>query len=778
MTKRSEDLTDGLFGAGPSAYSMHPNWDGAQAYADEMNKIIKGLEDKKNEVKTITGVITIADADTDMTNNVPLENAEIKIQISSDVSFTTLSNSLGEYALADIPRGTYTLTVTKDGYIPLTEVVSFAEGSSNVIHNIMIEAIPDEFEGIGYAEGSIFDVETGSTVSGMTLYIRKGLENTTGNVVGSLYMNDSTTYSIAAGLPAGNYTIQVIDERTDISEEERYISSSFNIKVLGGITIDNQNGYVSHSIATDDLRIVLTWGASPSDLDSHFNSYVDGARDHIYYSNMIGSSGNLDVDDTTSYGPETITVTDFSSLDKGFKYSIHDYSNRSSSNSTILSQSGATVKVYFRGTLMRVFHVPANRGGTVWNVFRIDSSGRITELNTFEYESDPSNVGSSLVATGNDTNSNRVELGPTSGSNRTLSVNASAEDESELTYTWYFYNSVEDTTVEMDYDADTTEIEVSALWEGEYRCLVTDQYGNTNTVTFFVSTDNHLMATCNDTEESEVYLDPTEGSTKTMKVNVTADDESELTYIWYFYDNASGETEELDNDADTTEIEVRAVVEGQYWCEVSDQYGNSATATFYISTDNHLAVTCNDTEDNWVQLDPEVGSTKTMKVNVAADDESELTYTWYFYSSADGETEELDYAAGTTEIKVRAVVEGAYWCEVSDQYGNSATATFYISTDNHLTATCNDTEDNWVQLDPEVGSTKAMKVNVTADDESELTYTWYFYSSADGETEELDYAAGTTEIEVSAVVEGEYWCEVEDQYGNKAWVTFAIYADI
>lgn len=44
LMARPEDLEVGLFGFGPSSYSMHPNARGAQAYADEMNETMRWLE--------------------------------------------------------------------------------------------------------------------------------------------------------------------------------------------------------------------------------------------------------------------------------------------------------------------------------------------------------------------------------------------------------------------------------------------------------------------------------------------------------------------------------------------------------------------------------------------------------------------------------------------------------------------------------------------------------------------------------------------------------------
>ena len=103
----------------------------------------------------------------------------------------------------------------------------------------------------------------------------------------------------------------------------------------------------------------------------------------------------LDVDDVTSYGPETITVVDFSKVNN-FKYCIHNYTDRyevqDGPTAFALSDSGAVVEVYRGSSLLATYRVPTNRQGTVWNVFTINSSGTIQTLNTMGWESDPSAV--------------------------------------------------------------------------------------------------------------------------------------------------------------------------------------------------------------------------------------------------------------------------------------------------------------------------------------------------------------------------------------------------
>jgi len=384
FSKQEQDLSDQGVG---SAYSVHPNKQGAQAYARLVNAKIEEIENRKS-YHNISGVITIADTDMDMTNNIPLEGALVSLEYTGYMSMDDYTSSTGEYTLQNIPEGTYQITVSRDGYIPVTETIHVTEYDGEVIFNIAIEAISEEHSGVGFASGQIFDVGTGRPVSGLTLYIRDGLENITGPVIGTVYMNDSTIYSTTIGLEAGNYTIQIVDERTGISEEARYVTSHFNIKILGGMTIDNQNGYVSNGLVSDELRVVLTWGSTPNDLDSHMVGPDGvGGKFHEYYPERNdGSDSDLDVDDTSSYGPETITV--YKEHDGTYVYAVHDYTNRSSSSSTALANSGAQVNVYRGNQLLATYNVPTNQGGTLWTVFSYDSTTqRITTINEMSYNS-------------------------------------------------------------------------------------------------------------------------------------------------------------------------------------------------------------------------------------------------------------------------------------------------------------------------------------------------------------------------------------------------------
>lgn len=128
----------------------------------------------------------------------------------------------------------------------------------------------------------------------------------------------------------------------------------------------------------DGLRVVLTWGKAPRDLDSH----MIFPGNNIFFNNKKGTDAELDVDDTDSYGPETITLQK-KHYGESYVYAVHDYSNSGSPTSSELSNSKAKVFVYMGQSLVRTYYVPQNRTGNLWTVFRMTGSGDFQDINTF-----------------------------------------------------------------------------------------------------------------------------------------------------------------------------------------------------------------------------------------------------------------------------------------------------------------------------------------------------------------------------------------------------------
>ena len=128
----------------------------------------------------------------------------------------------------------------------------------------------------------------------------------------------------------------------------------------------------------DGLRVVLSWGKTPRDLDSH----MIFPGNNIFFRNKKGTDAELDVDDTDSYGPETITLQK-KHYGESYVYAVHDYSNSGYPGSSELSNSEAKVFVYMGQSLVRTYYVPQNRAGNLWTVFRMTGSGDFQDINTF-----------------------------------------------------------------------------------------------------------------------------------------------------------------------------------------------------------------------------------------------------------------------------------------------------------------------------------------------------------------------------------------------------------
>ena len=319
----------------------------------------------KSVSNSLTGKIVVASSGSGV-GTTALSGAKVTLRrttSTNELYYETTTNSSGNYTFTGLTAGVYELTVSKEGYVDIVQNVSVRANQTN-IQNLTIEAISNTQTAPGYASGQIKDAKTGNVVSGMTVYIYKGINVTSGTPVATVTTNANGNYTTPELAP-GNYTAYVVDERALDDESYRYSPLPIAIKVLSGTTVSNQNGTISNSVGLDidSMRIVLTWGASPSDLDSHlwFGNY------HTYHSQKNVGTTSLDVDDTSSYGPETITIS--SVQDYIYTYCVYNYSQRGSGNSAMtMANAQARVEVYIGGALAYTFYGPTTAGVT-WNVF-------------------------------------------------------------------------------------------------------------------------------------------------------------------------------------------------------------------------------------------------------------------------------------------------------------------------------------------------------------------------------------------------------------------------
>jgi hypothetical protein len=179
------------------------------------------------------------------------------------------------------------------------------------------------------------------------------------------------------------------DERGDVR-----LAPAFSEKDDGVLLLVKRDGYstlvakcpcdgMTYAISPvmtrlDGLRVVLNWGSDPADLDSH----LVYPGNHIFWDAKVGQQANLDVDDTDSYGPETITI-DRKHFGEKYVYAVHSYTDFFVPASDRLARSRAKVFVYIGQSLIRTYYVPS-QSGNLWVVFAIDGQGELHDINAME----------------------------------------------------------------------------------------------------------------------------------------------------------------------------------------------------------------------------------------------------------------------------------------------------------------------------------------------------------------------------------------------------------
>lgn len=200
-------------------------------------------------------------------------------------------------------------------------------------------------------------------LGGAQLKVRKGVNNRSGEIYGT-YQADSDGV-VKANISSGMYTGEII--------KEGYENSFFTFAAKKDNT--RIQSMTTPTLNENEVRIVLTWGSQPNDLDSHlFTPYQGSAGNmqHIgFYERSDAYGNNLDVDDTSAYGPETMTILNLTN--GNYKYYVSNFTSLSSNitDDEVLSESGATVRVYTSSGLTATFNVPPKQKGTIWEVFEI-----------------------------------------------------------------------------------------------------------------------------------------------------------------------------------------------------------------------------------------------------------------------------------------------------------------------------------------------------------------------------------------------------------------------
>ena len=214
-----------------------------------------------------------------------------------------------------------------------------------------------------------------------TIVVHGCMKNAAGAVVANAlvtsdgidYTGTSSVYTDANGdfsLPIRSNSVATIVgvSAGRLTNTVRNTASAIDIAVTECLTLGQTGAGVT---------MKLTWGALPSDLDSHLITPSGG--EIAYYSKGALTAepfANLDVDDTSSYGPEVVTITKL--MVGTYKYSVHNYSGF---DAGAIAQSGARVELNIPGRTLQLITPPTSGESDstdYWNLFEFDVSANCT----------------------------------------------------------------------------------------------------------------------------------------------------------------------------------------------------------------------------------------------------------------------------------------------------------------------------------------------------------------------------------------------------------------
>lgn len=288
-----------------------------------------------------------------------LPGALLSVYQDGALCASATAGETGGYSLY-LPAGHYQISIACPGFMPFSAYATVTGGSETYNETYLL--VEGQEGAMGQASGTVVSTVTGKGMAQVQLTVRPGWNNADmGEAMASAVTDDKGRYTL--DLPIGNYTV--------LASKEGCIPVAINIVSTAG-GLKNQNGSITPVADGNVYRVVLTWGESPSDLDSHMvGPDTEGNQFHVTFGTggAPGPAGtyicNLDVDDTNGFGPETMTLDPQSGAT--YYYYVQQYSEDGT-----LTGSLATVRVYHGSALAATFHVPTDQGsGAVWNVFAV-----------------------------------------------------------------------------------------------------------------------------------------------------------------------------------------------------------------------------------------------------------------------------------------------------------------------------------------------------------------------------------------------------------------------
>ncbi len=381
------------------------------------------------------------------------------------------------------------------------------------------------------------------------------------------------------------------------------------------------------------------------------------------------------------------------------------------------------------------------------------------------------------------------EISVTKGEAATLEVEVTSEKDVDLQYRWYVlkdttdeYGNIWAEPVIIPGATDTSYTTDALDAAATYRFLAWDIYGNSAELSFTVSIDTHLQATAKGSEERFARINVSLNEMATLEVDASC--EEKITYQWFvqraeYYDDGSysyGEAEPVPGVDGPTLTTPQVEDRYNYFCTVSDPYGNNVQVFFEVVPEAHLSAITETGEDEQ-NLYVEPGATPTLTV-VASSDVGDVTYSWTVDTFSMGENGEYDWTGpvevegqiGSTITLPPVNLPVSYRCDVRDRLGNEAHVYFNVSVENVIEVEpLNGSAETYVTK----GDTATLQVKVTSTRDVALQYSWY----QEIETTDEDGESVTMPVPITGANETSYTTELvekpeyfiffaHDAYGN------------
>ncbi len=221
---------------------------------------------------------------TDSVTGKPVANAEMVI----DNKTTLKADSNGKVIIPDdITDGDHSITVEKstDNYSKTQRTLSLKSGEITSPNQLILSKSDVNNQKFLL----ISDSDTGSPITNADITIDKKW---------FLKSDNNGKVALPEDIEDGEHSFVIEKQDGD------YVKTEKSFSIINGCLPSANLVSLPKAVDYDRIKIILTWGEAPSDLDSHIFSQ----NYHAYWIDKDDGNLNLDHDDTSSYGPETITI--------------------------------------------------------------------------------------------------------------------------------------------------------------------------------------------------------------------------------------------------------------------------------------------------------------------------------------------------------------------------------------------------------------------------------------------------------------------------------------